>query len=194
GRGGSAEVYEVTKDGRRFAIKIVSARNTKHLEGFRQEVELLERFSKRPEIIRCYGSRALDLKLYILLEYAECDFHQYAKRFPQGMALKTIAHCWSQMLAAVKIIHEANIVHFDLKPANFLLSDFGLARAVQPDMTHISRNEQCGTIRYMAPEAFYQPEEYFSSMKMTPGCDVWSLGIILYALIYLKTPYEHFEG
>ena len=75
-------------------------------------------------MIRCYGSREFedDLKLYILLEYADCDFHGYQKKFlPTGMPLFEIISCWKQMVSAVKLIHAANIVHFDLKPANFLL-------------------------------------------------------------------------
>ncbi|CAD7975327.1 unnamed protein product, partial [Amoebophrya sp. A120] len=125
------------------------------------------------------------------------------------------------MVAAVRFIHAQKIVHFDLnKPGNFVrnpngshrislvllqveelfstfkmqfvkLSDFGLARVLEPNKTHISRHGHCGTVLYMAPEAFHQGEQYESSMKMRPETDIWSLGIILYAMIYGKPPHAH---
>lgn len=55
--------------------------------------------------------------------------------------------CLQHMLLAVKTIHEDRIVHADLKPANFLLVkgelkliDFGIAKAIQNDTTHIVRD------------------------------------------------------
>jgi serine/threonine-protein kinase TTK/MPS1 len=64
------------------------------------------------------------------------------------------------MLNAVQAIHEARVVHSDLKPANFLfvrgvlkLIDFGIAKAIQNDTTNIHREHQVGTVNYMSPEA-----------------------------------------
>ncbi|XP_046650978.1 dual specificity protein kinase Ttk-like [Daphnia pulicaria] len=67
---------------------------------------------------------------------------------------------WQEMLEAVKEIHDKNVIHTDLKPANFLLVngglkliDFGIATSIQADMTSIMKDSQCGTYNYMAPEA-----------------------------------------
>ena len=56
---------------------------------------------------------------------------------------------------AVRTIHEARIVHSDLKPANFLvvegqlkLIDFGIAKAISSDTTSIAREAQ---VRHVAP-------------------------------------------
>jgi len=64
------------------------------------------------------------------------------------------------VVQAVHTIHEARIVHSDLKPANFLmvegtlkLIDFGIAKAIQSDTTSIARESQVGTLNYMSPEA-----------------------------------------
>jgi serine/threonine-protein kinase TTK/MPS1 len=63
---------------------------------------------------------------------------------------------WEQMLQAVHTIHEENIIHTDLKPANFLLVegalkliDFGIAKAIPNDTTNIQREHQTGTVNYM---------------------------------------------
>ncbi len=61
---------------------------------------------------------------------------------------------------AVDVVHQAGIVHSDLKPANFLfvegalkLIDFGIANAIQNDKTSVVRESQIGTLNYMSPEA-----------------------------------------
>jgi len=58
------------------------------------------------------------------------------------------------LLQAVQTIHEARIVHSDLKPANFLmvegqlkLIDFGIAKAISSDTTSIARESQVGFVK-----------------------------------------------
>ena len=77
-----------------------------------------------------------------------------------------------QMLEAVHAVHLENVVHTDLKPANFVLVkgrlkiiDFGIAKAVANDTVNIQRDQlvspkvyiiaevQVGTVNYMSPEA-----------------------------------------
>ena len=70
----------------------------------------------------------------------------------QGLGLSTGGRCEGQACVAaqaVHTIHEARIVHSDLKPANFLvvegqlkLIDFGIAKAISSDTTSIAREAQ----------------------------------------------------
>jgi len=109
---------------------------------------------------------------------------------------------WQQMLSAVYSIHtEHSIVHGDLKPANFLfvkgalkLIDFGIAKAIQTDdTTNIYRDSQIGTLNYMSPEAIMGTscgtEGGEFKMKLGRASDIWSLGCILYQMVYGKTPF-----
>ena len=67
---------------------------------------------------------------------------------------------WQQMCEAVAIVHEEErIVHGDIKPQNFVsvqgflkLIDFGIAKALDADTTHIGRDNLVGTLNYLAPE------------------------------------------
>ena len=106
---------------------------------------------------------------------------------------------WEQMLQAVHAIHEARVIHGDLKPANFLdvkgdlkLIDFGIAKAMaNPDDTKINRENTVGTVNYMSPEAIFGDE---SGLKQGRASDVWSLGCILYQMVHGTTPFYHIKN
>ncbi|CAG2115445.1 unnamed protein product, partial [Medioppia subpectinata] len=107
---------------------------------------------------------------------------------------------WQQMLKSVDEIHAKGVVHSDLKPVNFILVagklkliDFGIANAIQANDTSVFKESQIGTINYMAPEALQNRSDIRGKTVIKYNCkaDVWSLGCILYTLVYGRTPFHH---
>ncbi|KAJ1351240.1 hypothetical protein KIN20_007216 [Parelaphostrongylus tenuis] len=99
------------------------------------------------------------------------------------------------MLRCVKVIHDRKIVHSDLKPANFLLVkgslkliDFGIAAGIPNEMTSAVKDSQMGTLSYMAPEVL-QGGNVDGKFKTPLKADVWSLGCILYNMVYGHLPF-----
>jgi len=201
GQGGSSRVVRVLgEDQVVYALKIVDLthadRSTK--TGFINEIKLLQRLQGSPRIISLidYTWDKQCNKLLLLLEHGEADLANIVQQ--QKLTVGQIKTYWRDMLLAVKAIQDVNIVHRDLKPANFVLVqqtlkliDFGISSSIRAEVTSVVPTDRCGTISYMAPETLQDQD---NSFKVGRYSDVWSLGCILYLLVYDCTPFHHVKG
>jgi serine/threonine protein kinase len=95
---------------------------------------------------------------------------------------------FSQLIKAVTHMHAEGIVHRDLKPENILLmgdqlkvADFGLSSII---LDGAGLKTSCGSPNYAAPEVI-EGQSYDGTQA-----DVWSCGVILYALLTRSLPFE----
>lgn len=199
GKGGGGVVYQVLHNSEIYALKKVKLPNDREtiLQGYLNEISLLEKLRGFDEIIFLHDYEITDRYLLILMEYGETDLSFILKKNKQGIeSVNYINYLWEQLLKAVNRIHQNRIIHRDLKPANFLmvqgrvkLIDFGIAKTIRNDTTHINIESQVGTINYMAPEAFDQERR-----KLGRSSDIWSLGCILYEMVYGRPPLDKFTN
>ncbi|KAI5896541.1 Pkinase-domain-containing protein [Schizophyllum commune H4-8] len=207
GKGGSSRVYRAMANNNEiYAIKRVTLDKTDAdtLQGYKNEIGLLKRLAGNQRIIRLIdsevksGPNGRQGHLFLVMEYGEIDLARLlAEQQKEPMNMAWIAYYWQQMLQAVQIVHDEKIVHSDLKPANFVLVkgqlkliDFGIANAIANDTTNIQRDHQIGTLNYMSPEAIELPEGT-RRLKVGRASDVWSLGCILYQMVYGRPPFQH---
>jgi serine/threonine protein kinase len=204
GNGGSSKVYKVlSPDRNMYAIKQVSIAGVDDyvVESFVNEIELLKRLQHSDRIIKLIDSavNTADKTISIVLELGDLDLSRLIeKNKVENQVINTnfLRLIWQQMLEAVQTVHEAMVIHGDLKPANFMfidgtikLIDFGIAVSLIPDAstTSVERSHRVGTLNYMAPESLQvQPGKNTDEARVKQGrhADVWSLGCILYQLVY----------
>ena len=207
GKGGSSRVYRVLDASNHlYAIKRVdiSKNDAESRASFINEIHLLNKLKGNPQIINLVDSEINDQKkqLMMVMEVGEIDLNGLLiEHSGKPISMNFIRYIWEQMLRAVKVIHEENVVHTDLKPANFVLVkgqlkliDFGISKAIGNDTTNIGRDQQIGTANYMPPEALIDSGMGANGkrlMKLGRAADVWSLGCILHQMVYGRTPFSH---
>eukprot|EP00158_Paraphelidium_tribonemae_P005913 Partr_v1_DN27587_c0_g1_i2_m30046 putative serine threonine-protein kinase len=94
-----------------------------------------------------------------------------------------------QILSAVEYCHQNSVIHRDLKPENLLLDDYGNIKIIDFGFGNTFHRDRlldtyCGSPFYAAPEMI-QGIRYIG-----PEVDVWSLGVILYALLSGRLPFD----
>jgi len=221
GKGGSCKVYRaLSANCEVVALKKVrlDGLNKTAIEGYANEIALLNRLKGNQSIIQLHSSEVdYDRKsIFLVMELGEVDLNYVLRqqelisssqegRGRSSLNMNFIRLTWQQMLTAVHSIHEERIIHSDLKPANFLfvrgalkLIDFGIAKAIErDDTTNVYKETLSGTLSYMSPEAFMDTSTNSKGVRLNKcgrASDIWSLGCILYQMVYGKTPFADCQG
>ena len=223
GKGGSSDVYCVMAENyKTFALKRVKLDDCDEsaVRGFKGEIDLLKKLTEVERVVRLFDWEMNTDKqeLLVLMERGDTDLNRLLTHRLTGDnarydAIFTRYH-WREMLECVLAVHEQDIVHSDLKPANFLfvqgrlkLIDFGIANAIETDHTvNVHRDTHVGTPNYMSPESITDTNApqaggpqlkdaggrpLKKDMRIGKASDVWSLGCILYQMAYGRPPFAH---
>ena len=183
GVGGFGSVYRGfdEKLQREVAIKVGRPDRYQSAESIVEEARKAAKL-RHPNLVTIHDVVADDSNAFIISDLINGP--TLSRLIPVSMerAIDIIA----QVADAVDFVHRSGIIHCDIKPDNVLLcpdgspvlADFGIARVTQ-DSSH----KPLGTAAYMAPELLAHGES-----SPTEQSDVWSLGVVLYQLLYGKLP------
>jgi hypothetical protein len=192
GSGGMGRVYlghhEVLDI--KVAVKIVLAEHSS-IERFLVEARLVARI-QHENVMRIHHAGGEGERLYLVLEYIDGstlkDLIAESGRLPWRRACKLIA----QAARGLGAIHQAGIVHRDVKPSNMMLTkegvvkvtDLGLARETSGKDGPTAYGSVLGSAAYMAPEQAKDPR------RAKPPADVYALGVVLYEMVSGQLPFQ----
>ncbi|XP_076471771.1 serine/threonine-protein kinase BRSK2-like isoform X1 [Babylonia areolata] len=176
--------------GKRVAIKIVNREKLSESVLMKVEREIaIMKLIEHPHVLGLYDVYENKKYLYLILEHVSGGelFDYLVKK--GRLTPKEARRFFRQIISALDFCHSHNICHRDLKPENLLLddknnirvADFGMASLqVEGSMLETS----CGSPHYACPEVI-RGEKYDGRKA-----DVWSCGVILYALLVGALPFD----
>jgi len=174
------------------AIKVARrrVRETELDDSFRrflQEHEIVQRI-RHPGVMRLYDLGVSDEHAYLVMEYFPLG--DLRRRMRKGLAPVEALRIARDVAQALQGIHEAGVLHRDLKPGNVMLRndgslaliDFGMAKhaALQRDIT--DHGLIFGTPHYMSPEQGH-------GETLDPRSDLYSLGVMLFEMLTRQKPF-----
>ncbi|KAJ3316613.1 hypothetical protein HDU76_001671 [Blyttiomyces sp. JEL0837] len=192
GYGAYGTVYKVTgvSSKRSFGLKRTPKSFTEnHFSDARNEFAVMKSLNYK-YIVKLFAAFGDASNLYLLMEFIEGgNLAERIKNSENGLAFHYVVGITAQIMSGLKYLHQMKkVIHRDLKPDNIMftkeghvkLVDFGLS-ANPKDTNH---SGTCGNEEYMAPEMYDHGRQHTSAV------DIWSLGIIIFEMIYKQKPFN----
>jgi len=195
GQGGMGTVYLATQTSldRKVALKTLSpefAKKPDFVARFLREARSMARL-QHPNVVQVYAADSISGVNFAAIEYIDGRSMQNwmndLKQLSVGDALHVILVCAD----ALKHAHDQNMIHRDIKPDNILVTskgvvkvaDFGLAKALDEDVSMTQSGTGLGTPLYMAPE------QARNAKHVDKRSDIYALGSTLYYFVTGKLPF-----
>ncbi|CAE7492273.1 KIN10 [Symbiodinium pilosum] len=158
------------------------------IERVAREVQLLK-LIRHPHVVQLFEIIETRGQLYLIMEYASggelFDYIVQNQRVPEPEACRF----FHQIIAGVEQIHAMNVVHRDLKPENLLLDEHKCIKIV--DFGLSNRFDDNQLLKTACGSPCYAPPEMVSGQSYVPQmCDLWSCGVILFAMVCGFLPFE----
>ena len=196
GQGGMGEVYlgEDTKLGRQAAVKVLS-------KNLAKEADFVARFQKEA---RAMARINHDNAVSVFDVDQDHGLHFVAMEFIDGKSMQQwinslgvlsvgdALHVALRCAEVLQFAHKQNLIHRDIKPDNIMLTkngkvkvaDFGLAKALDDDMSMTASGTGLGTPFYMAPE------QARNAKHVDGRSDIYALGVTLYHFLTGQLPFK----
>jgi len=202
GRGSFASVQAVRRRGASvaaspaLAAKVISLHEDRDLGGgicarrckkVWREVEIARMVRGKEHILQFEEALFEAGLAYIVMERCDRTLVEAVESLPT-LTESSLKRFFHQMLQGIAALHDAGVVHRDVKPDNFLcfgpnsivkLCDFGLSTIIRNQDTE----GICGTPPYMAPEMV----QY---LRYSWSVDIWSMGALAYVFLFGEFPYR----
>uniref|UniRef100_A0A4W3I3X9 Serine/threonine-protein kinase PLK3 n=1 Tax=Callorhinchus milii TaxID=7868 RepID=A0A4W3I3X9_CALMI len=191
--GGFARCYEMTdvSSNRVYAVKVIPhtrVAKPHQKEKIEKEIRLHKSLSNK-HIVKFYHNFEDHESIYIFLEHCRNRSLAHILKARKTLTEPEVRYYLRQIILGLKYLHGRDILHRDLKLGNFFVNDlmevkvgdFGLATKLEPKDQR--KRTICGTPNYLAPEVL-------NKQGHGPEADVWSLGCVMYTMLFGRPPFE----
>ena len=197
GEGRFSKVYLATHKftSEQVAIKIIFKNNKTSkgaLSHIKTEIDILKRL-KHYNISKLYSVIEINERIYIIQEYIQGEdlLHFINQSEKTQIKIKKVILYFRQIISAIEYMDSMGIAHRDLKPENILITekdeiklvDFGLGSIYKLNNINKLLKTRCGSPFYCAPEMILG-KKYYGNIT-----DIWSLGVILYYMLFNELPF-----
>ena len=195
GKGAMGEVYEGVDEGlgRRVAVKILGAKHRESTEfktRFLREGRALASMN-HPNIVQIYAIGEHERRPYLAMEFLDGEDLGQALKKKGPIHPGDAAEAIRQSAIGLREAQRAGVVHRDVKPSNLVVTsegkvkvtDFGLAKALQEDLSITATGVFVGTPDYLAPEQAMGEE-------VDARADVYALGCSLFHMCSGHPPFR----
>ena len=186
--------YNQENKNEKYACKILLKSNIKDEDDnlrCKREMDILKKMH-HVNVVRTYEIISTDTTFYIFMDFcSKGELFNYIV-VKQRLSEKKSAFFYYQLINGIEYIHKKGVCHRDLKPENLLLTeknklkiiDFGLSNYFNGNLLETP----CGSPCYASPEMVRGHK--YNGFKI----DIWSSGIILYAMLCGYLPFEEMEN
>lgn len=185
GIGGFGEVYYAISDaGREVALKVLQNYEDIELRGISHCMNL-----KSPHLVTIFDVRQNEAgESFVIMEYVQGpSLRVLLDSAPDGLGPTKAAFFLREMAKGLSYLHDANVVHRDLKPHNVFyeegfvkIGDYSLCKSMSASH-RTGHTMTVGTVHYMAPE--------ISEGRYDASVDIYALGIMLYEMLTGSPPF-----
>ena len=195
GLGSFSKVYRAKSklNDKYVAIKEINKSNMNNND-ILNEIEIMKKLENSVLLIESIESQD---SYYLILELCNISLEEYLKNRENPLSIDEIKEVLLDLNKSFKEMKDKNIIHRDLKPSNILLSlnkskinkisfkisDFGLSKLIEG--SKINKMSLKGTPITMSPEILKGEENLICNKS-----DIWSLGIIIYYMLFKEYPYN----
>ncbi len=195
GQGGMGTVFLATQKSldRKVALKTLSpefAKKPDFVQRFLREARSMARL-QHPNVVQVYAADSVSGVNFAAIEFIDGRSMQNWMNDLKQLSIGDAIHVVLVCADALKHAHDQNMIHRDIKPDNILVTsrgvvkvaDFGLAKALDEDVSMTQSGTGLGTPLYMAPE------QARNAKHVDKRSDIYALGSTLYYFVTGKLPF-----
>lgn len=189
-------LVEHVASGRQFALKTVQLVTDELNASIIRELGVLEKTRQyRTCIIEYYGYFLADGALNIVLEYMDAGSLATLRTVPSGpQADAVVSAVAGQMLTGLAVLHEAHVVHRDIKPGNVLVNSKGEVKFADFNTSRVMRDSMDNAFSFTGSAVYMAPERLTGERGHSYASDLWSAGVTLYELVSGQNPFVQLAG